>query len=93
MHESHKGYIPTASWPDGSVLGSLPNVMYNEMFIFPVPDEATIVGFADELAMLVEIRHPEDVEVYSSKSVGTVKIWLEKAELTLTVRKTVRKMP
>lgn len=36
--------------------------MYNEVLGLPVPEEATIIGFAYDLALVVVARHPEDAD-------------------------------
>ena len=87
--EGPKEYIVTAGVPQGSVLGPLLwNIMYNGVLALPVPEGTTIVGFADDLAVVVAAKHPEDVEVYATETVRAVKSWLEKAGLTLADAKT-----
>lgn len=76
-------YIITAGVLQDSVLGPLLcNVMYNGMLLFPVADEATLVSFADDLAIVIVAKFPEEVEVYATESAMAVKSWLEKTGLT-----------
>ena len=50
--------------PQGSVLGPLLwNVMYNEVLELKLPEEASIVGFADDIAVVVTPKIIEEVEL------------------------------
>lgn len=42
-----------------------------------VPEGATILGFADDLTVVVTANHSEDVEVYTTEAVRVVKSCLE----------------
>lgn len=55
------------------------NVMYNRVYV--ECKEATIFGFADDLAVVVSTKHLEDVEVYAMETVRAVKSWLERSGL------------
>lgn len=57
--------------------------MYNEVLVLPIAKEATIVGFTENLAVVVATMHPEDVDVYAAEAVRAVKTWRENAELVL----------
>lgn len=46
------------------------------------------VGFANDLAVTVTARYPEDVEVHVMETVRTIKSWLERAGLILAHKKT-----
>lgn len=53
----------------GSVLVSLLwNVVWNKVFVLPVPEETTTVGFVDDLVVTVTAKYPEDVEVYTMET-------------------------
>lgn len=57
-----KEYIVTMGVPQDSVLISLLwNVMYNEVLALPVPEEAMINVFPDDLAVVIIVKHVEDV--------------------------------
>lgn len=63
----------------GSLLGY---VKYNGILVLPIQEEATVIGFADDLAVVVTAKYLENVEVYVTKTLRVVKLWLEKAGLT-----------
>lgn len=39
------------------------------VFAFSVPEQATIIGFGDDLIVIVMAKHPEDVKVYATETV------------------------
>lgn len=39
--------------------------MYNRVLVLPVPMETMIIGIADDPAVVVVVKPPEDVEVYA----------------------------
>lgn len=60
--------------PQGSVMDPLLwNVMYNGVLVFPVSEGATIVGFADDLIIVVTAVHPDDMGMHASETVRRVK--------------------
>lgn len=54
----------------GSILW---NVMCNEVRMLSLLQEATNVGFVDNLAVVVATNRPEHVEIYAKEIVRTVK--------------------
>lgn len=53
------------------------NVVYNEVLFLPVPKEATIISFVDDLAVIVIVKQAEDAEVYASETVSAIEVWME----------------
>lgn len=75
--------------PQGSILTSLLwYIMYNGVLAIPGPEGPSIVDFADDRAVVVTSKRPEDVQVYATKTVRSVRSWLEGVELTLSDEKT-----
>lgn len=51
--------------------------------LFP-SQRVRIDPFADDLAVVVTAKYPEDVDIYAMKTLRAVKTWLERFGLTLT---------
>lgn len=58
--------------------------MYNGGLVPPIPEEATIVGFADKVTVVEAAKHPTDLQIYAT--VRAVD-FLEKAGLPWRMRK------
>lgn len=79
----------TGGVPQGSVLGPLLwNVMYDEVLRLPMPSGTSIVGFADDVAVVVVAKYIEEVVQTANEAVATVRQWLSSAGLHLADHKT-----
>lgn len=57
------------------------------VFAIFVPEESTIVGFADDQTVTVTAKHLKDVEVYATETAKAIKSWLEGIGLILADEK------
>lgn len=79
----------TGGVPQGSVLApTLWNVMYDGIFKLPIPEEAKIVGFADDAALIVVAKHREEVVQICNWSIKVIHEWLNNMGLQLAEQKT-----
>lgn len=42
------------------------NIMYDRTLVLQVPKETTLIGFADDLWLVVVVKNHEDVKVYGN---------------------------
>lgn len=79
----------TAGVPQGSILGpTLWNVMYDEVLKLSLPRGVKVVGFADDVALLVIGETREEVEVLATEAIDTVEDWMREKKLSLAHHKT-----
>lgn len=79
----------TCGVPQGSVLGPLLwNILYDEVLRIKLPEGATIIGFADDTAIIVEAKTKELLETHTNTALCRIENILEKKQLQLAPEKT-----
>jgi hypothetical protein len=75
--------------PQGSILGpTLWNLLYDEVFKIKLGDNTELIGFADDLALMVKARTEEAVMEETNAALSSIKDWMEKRRLRLAPEKT-----
>lgn len=79
----------TCGVPQGSVLGpSLWNIYYDRVLRLRMPEEVTLVAYADDLAMVVEGRSEEDIGQSTRRAIARVVAWMKTKGLSVAPEKT-----
>lgn len=75
--------------PQGSVLGpTLWNVLYDGVLSLDLTVDATMIAFADDLALIVGGRDEETLTRNGNKCLEEINMWMKEHELTLAPAKT-----
>lgn len=87
--EGRKTYRVTAGVPQGSVLGPLLwNLMYDDLLRLDLPEGTTIIGFADDVGIVVEARNTKLLELRTNDALRKVGGWLTANGLEAAAHKT-----
>ncbi|KAH8323775.1 hypothetical protein KR067_012650, partial [Drosophila pandora] len=87
--EGTKRYEVTAGVPQGSVLGPLLwNIMYDEVLRIELPEGCKLIGFADDLALMVVAKETKEVESNANNAIKCISAWMADSGLDLAAHKT-----
>lgn len=84
-----KTHSVSSGVPQGSVMGpTLWNVLYDELLQMDLPEGATLVGFADDVALVVTAREENLLMNVADIALQRVSNWMETKRLQLAPEKT-----
>lgn len=79
----------TCGVPQGSVLGpTLWNIFYDDLLRLKLPADASMIGFADDLALLVVNHTTKGLEVITNEALSLISNWTIGNGMALTHQKT-----
>ena len=82
-------YKITGGVPQGSVLGPPGwNILYDGLLRQPLPEGASIVAFANNVALIVVAKSIDDIQHLGDEAIEVVADWLSRYGLSLAAEKT-----
>lgn len=92
LYETKEGWqrtAVTAGVAQGSILGpDLWNAAYDSLLRLEMPDETSLVGYADDVAALVAARNVEHAQIKLDRTMRSITTWMAEHGLSLALSKT-----
>lgn len=87
--EGQRSMVVTGGAAQGSVLGpDLWNVLYDGLLRLSMPEESMLVGYADDVALLIAARDVELAQLKLNQAMRSIHAWMEGHGLSLALNKT-----
>lgn len=78
----------TCGVPQGSVIGpALWNIFYDDLLRLPLPEGVTVVGFADDIAIVIRAHNADLLEAAGNPALDRVSEWLARNGLRVAPQK------
>ncbi|KAK9737563.1 Reverse transcriptase (RNA-dependent DNA polymerase) [Popillia japonica] len=79
----------TSGAAQGSILGpDLWNILYDNLLRIQMPEEVTVVGYADDIAVLISVRDIDAAQLKLNQAMRKIESWMQRHGLSLALHKT-----
>ncbi|KAK9729472.1 Reverse transcriptase (RNA-dependent DNA polymerase) [Popillia japonica] len=79
----------TSDAVQGSILGpDLWNILYDNLLRIQMPEEVTVVGYADDIAVLISVRDIDAAQLKLNQAMRKIESWMQRHGLSLALHKT-----